>query len=328
MSSKYYIATCAIVDGDNILKSDVIINYFKSLKNAKMLVQFHGMMNAITYPSVLSEHEMNQFLSLKNNSSSVLNYFKADTNSIMQHKLAGFMLRTNCSEEFCRNITGKAISEFEFTNTMSSLKDILNPIFKPVIIAVKVSKKSRSDKRMASFKNVSDDEFDLVQYNKLKQCRKMNKFDVHSINNKYQFWAQRRIGGETDTTPINSVNLIELDSNYTPIDIQSIEIIVGETDTIEINSENVEVAPMETNSVNIVPIEMNMSTDYVPIANYSEIIDTNVRRTPMTVSFITTIETTSSLCNVNLRNFLETFIDTYVDSENEAYGSADFLKDH
>lgn len=106
MFNQYFITTVSVVDGDEILKDDYIVNYFKYLKNAKPLVQFSEMMKVIKDPNLLTDLEITDFLLTNSSPSSVINFFKSNELSELKLQIFGFVLRISSSDSFCANVTG------------------------------------------------------------------------------------------------------------------------------------------------------------------------------------------------------------------------------
>lgn len=189
MQSNYYLLTFTVLNNNKVFKNDPIVNYFKFIKNGKPLTQFKDMLNCISDPSAINDEEILNFILNANSIDSILNFF--NSNETLKQKICGLLIRMKCSKELCENMID--ITEFSISDTMIALRESLKKVLMPIILKITVSDKSRSARRINSFKNLSVEEFDLLKYNEIQQCRKINKFAIFSVKNDFQMWAWNRM---------------------------------------------------------------------------------------------------------------------------------------
>lgn len=108
-------------------------------------------------------------------------------------------------------------------------------VFKPIIIVIKSSIKSKASNQIQSFDNISVNDFNLIKLNQLELSRKMNKFEVWNLKQEYENWAMAIIRGEnlinldenkvdTDKTNTDNINLITIhDHNSSSARIELID---------------------------------------------------------------------------------------------------------
>lgn len=174
---------------------DYVVEYFKLVKNGKALnSKVAVMMEVIADPSKFSDNEISEFI-LTINAVQVeqrWNFFKSNSDLVVKQKLTGLMIRLNCAEEFCRKICA-GLKPFEISFQKKKLNEILQPIFKPVIFVIHNSKKSKADRQIALFENISFEEFEMIKSHRFDLSRKMNKFESWSVNQSFEKWSFNRL---------------------------------------------------------------------------------------------------------------------------------------
>lgn len=202
MSQVHYIATFAFVDA--ICHMDFMCECFKLIKNGKAVRRkLNLFLETVSNPSILTDIEINDFLQVF--SVEKWNFFKNTMNQPLKQKLTGFMIRGNCSERFCDKLTNSQLQKVSFTQSMIRLNNMLLEVFKPVVIVLTMSPKSKSNEQISSFANLSSEDFHVVRNNRIELSRKMNKFEVWLVNEKDQRSLCERIQNETVPWP-NSLN--------------------------------------------------------------------------------------------------------------------------
>lgn len=228
MSQVHYILTCTFVEA--ICHIDFICEYFKIIKNGKAVRQkLNLFLENVSNPAILSENDINDFIESIElvESNEKWNFFKNSGNQPLKQKLTGFMVRVNCMEHFCQKLTNFKLHKFSITPAMTRLNNILLEAYKPVIIALTMSTKSKSNEQIKSFANLSFEDFNAVRSNRIELSRKMNKFEVWSVNEENERGLFERIQSETvlkksgnrHNEPVTSLNDFEEQMPNTSTDL-------------------------------------------------------------------------------------------------------------
>lgn len=126
MSEVHYIASFAFVEA--ICHIDFLVEYFKLIKNGKAVRQkLHLFLESVSNSSILTEIEIHGFMEMLNCSESVekWNYFKNSMNQPFKQKLTGFMIRANCSNDFCEKVTHSPLQTVTISESMIRLNSML-----------------------------------------------------------------------------------------------------------------------------------------------------------------------------------------------------------
>lgn len=158
--SKYFLNTIATVHGNKVIKNDQILNLFKSFKNAKLLTNSAAMLKVIVNPNSFTDSEIPHELLIN---SELITFFESFDNSELKLKVFGFVLRMCSFETLCRNVTGCELSGYVLTERKLLMLENLSAIFKPLVICMEVSVKSKCDKRLRCFANLTKREFETVK---------------------------------------------------------------------------------------------------------------------------------------------------------------------
>lgn len=260
MSEVHYIASFAFVEA--ICHIDFVIEYYKLLKNGKAVRQkLHLFLESVSNPSILTEKEINDFMEMLNNCkvNEKWNFFKNSMDHQLKQKLTGFMTRANCSQHFCSKLTNGQLKNFIFSSSMIRLNEVLLEVFKPVILVMNVSTKSRCNEQVKFFANCSFDDFNVVRSKRFELSRKMNKFEVWGVKDKYQQSLCEKIRSEPVESTCNVPNSAnELSYLVDPMLNSS----NGAEYDFNFNSHSTDSIPNSSNSVNDLVEYVRSFTEY------------------------------------------------------------------
>lgn len=184
MSEVHYIGTLCLIEA--IHHVEFTVEYLKLIKNGKAVRQkLNGFIDCVCDPGLLSDKDIADFISLIDiQGSNKWLVFKNADHLYFKQKVTGFMVRTTCSQDFCK---------------MVKLKTILQEIFKPVICVAVVSRKSRCCERIKAVANMSFEQFKLFRGNRIETSRKMRKFEIWTVKDSQVEVVIKKIKSESDS---------------------------------------------------------------------------------------------------------------------------------
>lgn len=187
-----YVATVACVEA--MRHTEFVVEYFKLLKNGKPLkLKLNLFLETIVNPSKLTDREIEELMKVFS-----INFFKTNENLNLKQKITGFMIRMNCSDNFCEKVTNLPLSNYIISPSMSALNQLLIQFFKPVVLKVTTSKKSHCKLQMQAHKNITFEQFISIKSEKLEFNRKMSKFEVWTVKKEHEHFTYNIINHHLD----------------------------------------------------------------------------------------------------------------------------------
>lgn len=199
MSEVHYIGTLCLIEA--IHHVEFTVEYLKLIKNGKAVRQkLNGFIDCVCDPGLLRDKDIADFISFIDiQGSNKWLVFKNADHLYIKQKVTGFMVRTTCSQDFCKKITNNQLRQFDCTSSMVKLKTILQEIFKPVICVAVVSRKSRCCERIKAVANMSFEQFKLFRGNRIETSRKMRKFEIWTVKDSQVEVVIKKIKSERDS---------------------------------------------------------------------------------------------------------------------------------